>query len=98
MERRGAMSRLNTATGTRFIGGSDAGAKLGFGKPSRSRWQSSWRTVATTASIAPRFAPAFRQRAERGGLIDELLAARGAGSPVSFTVWPTLEDGHSPST
>ncbi|MBB4151111.1 hypothetical protein [Sphingobium scionense] len=23
----------------------------------------------------------------KGGLIDELLAARGAGSPVSFTAW-----------
>lgn len=31
----------------------------------------------------------------KGGLIDELLAARGAGSPVSFTVWLTPEDGHS---
>ena len=28
----------------------------------------------------------FRQRAEKGGLIDELLAARGAGSPVKFIV------------
>lgn len=34
----------------------------------------------------------------KGGLIDELLAARGAGSPVSFTVWPTPKDDHSPST
>lgn len=35
---------------------------------------------------------------EKGGLIDDLLAARGAGSPVSFTVWLMPEDGHSPST
>jgi transposase len=34
----------------------------------------------------------------KGGLIDELLAARGAGSPVSFTVWPMPEDDRSPST
>ena len=34
----------------------------------------------------------------KGGLIDALLAARGAGSPVNFTVWPTPEDDHSPST
>jgi hypothetical protein len=34
----------------------------------------------------------------KGGLIDELLAARGAGSPVSFTVWLTPKEDHSPST
>lgn len=34
----------------------------------------------------------------KGGLIDALLAARGAGSPVSFTVWHMPEDDHSPST
>jgi transposase len=34
----------------------------------------------------------------KGGLIDALLAARGAGSPVSFTVWQMPEDDHSPST
>jgi transposase len=34
----------------------------------------------------------------KGGLIEELLAARGAGSPVSFTAWLMLEDGHSPFT
>ncbi len=34
----------------------------------------------------------------KGGLIEELLAARGAGSPVSFTVWLIDEDDHSPST
>ena len=28
----------------------------------------------------------------RGGLIDEVLAARGAGSPVSFTAWPMPSD------
>ena len=33
----------------------------------------------------------------KGGLIYELLAVRGAGSPASFTVWLTPEDGHSPS-
>ena len=33
-----------------------------------------------------------------GGLIDALLAARGAGSPVSFTAWPMPSDDHSPST
>jgi transposase len=27
------------------------------------------------------------------GLVDELLAARGAGSPVSFTAWLMPEDG-----
>lgn len=32
------------------------------------------------------------------GLIEELLAARGAGSPVNFSVWLTGEDGHSFST
>nr|WP_232493853.1 IS5 family transposase [Novosphingobium kaempferiae] len=34
----------------------------------------------------------------KGGLIDELLAARGAGSAVSFTVWLTPEGDRSPST
>lgn len=34
----------------------------------------------------------------KGGLIDALLAARGAGSPVSFTVWLMHEDDRSPST
>ena len=34
----------------------------------------------------------------KGGLIEELLAARGAGSPVNFTVWLMHEDDHSPST
>ncbi|WP_201770092.1 transposase [Kozakia baliensis] len=58
----------NMGTGTQFTGGSDAGAKPGSGKPSRSLWQRSWPTVATTASIAPPFAPTFRQRAEKGGL------------------------------
>jgi transposase len=29
---------------------------------------------------------------ERGGLIDEVLAARGAGSPVSFNAWPMPSD------
>ncbi|WP_231627135.1 transposase [Novosphingobium sp. AAP83] len=34
----------------------------------------------------------------KGGLIDELLAACGAGSPVNFTAWLTPSDGQSPST
>lgn len=34
----------------------------------------------------------------KGGLIDALLAVRGAGSPVSFTAWLTPEDDHSPFT
>ena len=34
----------------------------------------------------------------KGGLIEELLAARGAGSPVSFTVSQMDEGGHLPST
>ena len=33
----------------------------------------------------------------KGGLIDALLAARGAGSPVSFTAWLMPSDDHSPS-
>lgn len=35
---------------------------------------------------------------EKGGLIDALLAARGAGSPVSLTAWLTPSGDHSPST
>jgi transposase len=34
----------------------------------------------------------------KGGPINELLAARGAGSPVSFTAWRMPGDDHSPST
>ncbi len=34
----------------------------------------------------------------KGGLIDALLAARGVGSPVSFTAWLMPLDGRSPST
>ncbi|WP_244616549.1 hypothetical protein [Youhaiella tibetensis] len=33
----------------------------------------------------------------KGGLIDALLAARGAGSPVSFTVWLMPLGDQSPS-
>jgi transposase len=33
----------------------------------------------------------------KGGLIDALLAARGAGSPVSFTAWLMPSDDRSPS-
>jgi hypothetical protein len=38
------------------------------------------------------------QRAEKGDLINELLAARGAGSPVKFIVLVMPEAGRSPST
>ena len=34
----------------------------------------------------------------KGGLIDALLAVRGAGSPVNFIVWLMPEDDRSPST
>lgn len=34
----------------------------------------------------------------KGGLIDALLTARGAGSPASFTAWLMDEDDHSLST
>jgi transposase len=34
----------------------------------------------------------------KGGHIDALLAACGAGSPVNFTVWQMPEDDRSPST
>ncbi len=34
----------------------------------------------------------------KGGLVDALLAARGAGSPVSFTVSLMDEGDRSPST
>jgi hypothetical protein len=34
----------------------------------------------------------------KGGLIDALLTARGAGSPVSFTARPMPSDDRSPST
>ena len=40
----------------------------------------------------------FSAAGGKGGLVEELLAARGAGSPVSFTVWLTDEDDHFPST
>ena len=33
----------------------------------------------------------------KGGLVDALLAARGAGSPVSFTAWLMPSEGRSPS-
>jgi transposase len=33
----------------------------------------------------------------KGGFIEELLAARGAGSPVKFIAWVIEEDGLSPS-
>ena len=34
----------------------------------------------------------------KGGLVDALLAARGAGSPVSFTAWLMPSAGRSPFT
>lgn len=64
--RPGAMFRPSTAIGTRSIGGSGGGVKPGYGRQCRSRWPRSWRTAATTASIAPRFAPMSRQRVEKG--------------------------------
>lgn len=33
----------------------------------------------------------------KGGIIDALLAARGAGSPVSFTAWLMPSEDLSPS-
>lgn len=33
----------------------------------------------------------------KGGLVDALLAARGASSPVSFTAWPMPSGDRSPS-
>lgn len=35
---------------------------------------------------------------EKGGLIDELLTARGGGAPASFTAWLMPGEDHSPST
>lgn len=62
----GVMCRQSMAVGTRSIGGSDAGARPGSGRPYRSRWPRSWRTAATTASIVPPFAHTSRQRARKG--------------------------------
>src|SRR5262245_21031846 len=49
-----------------------------------------------TTSTALRFAPMSRQR--KGGFINELLAARGAGSPVKFIVSVMPEAARSLST
>jgi len=64
--RHGETFRPNTATGTRSIGGSGAGARPGSRRLYRLRWPRSWRTAATTASIVLQFAPMSRQRAEKG--------------------------------
>lgn len=64
--RRGGMFHPNTAIGIRSIDAFGAGAKPGSGRPFQSPLLRSWLTVATTASIAPRFAPIFRQRVEKG--------------------------------
>src|SRR6202011_5512993 len=91
--RRGGTCQGDTANGTRSTGGSGAGATPGSGRLFQSHSPRSRLTAATTASTAPRSAPMFRWRAGKGGLVDELLAARGAGSPVSFTAWLMPEDG-----
>lgn len=57
---RGGMFHPNTAIGIRSIDDFSAGAKTGSGRPFQSPLLRSWLTVATTASIAPRFAPIFR--------------------------------------
>jgi hypothetical protein len=85
------------AVGTPYIGGSDAGAKPKV-----------WETVAVTlagimADSAHYCIDSTTIRAHvsaaggKRGLIDALLAARGAGSPVNFTAWPMPSDDQSPS-
>jgi len=96
--RRGGTCQGDTANGTRSTGGSGAEVTPGSGRLFQSHSPRSWLTAATTASTAPRSAPMFRRRAGKGGLVDELLAARGAGSPVSFTAWLKPEDGLQHST
>ena len=94
----GATFRPNMAVGTRSIVGSDDGVRPGV-----------WETVAVTLaeimadsghySIDSTTVRAHVSAAGgKGGLIDALLAARGAGSPVSFTAWPMPSDDRSPST
>jgi len=53
--------------------------------------QAEWRVLKALLHIEP------ENRGGKGGLIDGLLAARGAGSPVSFTAWLTSSDDRSPS-
>jgi hypothetical protein len=89
------MFRPNTATGIRSTGGSDAGVRPGV-------WEAVSVTLAEVMADSGHYSiDSTTVRAHvsaaggKGGLIDELLAARGAGSPVNFTVWLTPEDGHS---
>ena len=94
--RHGAMFRQNMVTGIRSIDGSDVGTKPGYGRSFLSPWPRSWRTVVTTASIAPQFVPMSWQRAEkgahrralgrsRGGFTSKLhCLADGQGRPLAF--------------
>ena len=80
----GAMSRKNTAIGTRSTGGSGDGAHRASGMSvaialaetmaESGHYNIDSTTVRAHVSVA----------GGKGGLIDELLAARGAGSPVKF--------------
>jgi transposase len=56
------------------------------------RWSEAgvWETVAVTLAE-------ISAAGGKGGLIDALLAARGAGLPVSFTAWLMPSDDRSPS-
>ena len=97
VERRGATCRPNMAVGTPSIGSCDDGVRPGSGTPvavtlaeimADSRYYSIDSTIARAHVSAA---------GGKGGLIDALLAARGAGSPVSFTAWLMPSDDRSPS-
>ena len=83
----GKMLRPSMAIGTRSIGGSDDGVKAGV------REAVSVTLAEIMADNGHYSIDSTTVRAHvsavggKGGLVEELLAARGAGSPVSFTVW-----------
>jgi hypothetical protein len=87
-KRHGATLRPNDSLNTIHLRSAD-GAEPGPGRPSLSRAPRSWQIVAITT---PQSASMSRQRAEKAGLIDLLLAARGVALSVSIAAWLMLSD------
>ncbi len=95
--RHGAMFPRSMAIGIRSIGASGDGAPPASGRAWRSLSLRRWRRAGTTTSTRTTVRAHVSAAGGKGGFINELLAARGAGSPVKFIVSAMPEAGPSPS-
>ena len=96
--RHGATCRKSTAIGTRSIGVSGDGAPAVSGRAWLSLSPRRWPRAGTTTSTRTTVRAHVSAAGGKGGFINELLAARGAGSPVKFIVSVMPEAAPSPST